>query len=87
MPLNGALLCWVNGSERIYDKTRKFPRINLVNPKKLPQPKDCVRNKREYFLCEVQAMPALHTKNILFYLILDPYLDPFTGSLRLQILN
>jgi hypothetical protein len=35
----------------------------------------------------VQAMPALHTKNILFYLILDPYLDPFTGSLRLQILN
>jgi peptidoglycan/LPS O-acetylase OafA/YrhL len=30
------------------------------------------RNKREYFLCEVQAMPALHTKNILFYLILDP---------------
>jgi hypothetical protein len=33
--------------------------------------KDCVRNKREYFLCEVQAVPALHTKNILFYLILD----------------
>jgi hypothetical protein len=32
---------------------------------------DCVRNKREYFLCEVQALPALHTKNILFYLILD----------------
>jgi hypothetical protein len=29
-------------------------------------PKDCVRNNREYFLCGVQVVPALHTKNILY---------------------
>jgi hypothetical protein len=34
--------------------------------------KDFARNKREYFLCEVQEGSAPHTKNILFYLSLDP---------------